>query len=1105
MDVSKRASVHFNLNKNNQGKTPRDSDDTEVTNIRNYFNEEPISVNNTSNSRKSFVRPNCKFMEKDVNKSGSGSGLQLLSHNSENIAQAGGSERKSIWKIKKKSFLKQNSKDQNGANEVLNSTIKQIIGILKHDVKSKEDILFLYNFFENGKSAFLKVLKDQTLHYEDLLMNLCSEMRYQHYQSNSVMFKYGDTGEMFYIILSGSISIIIPSQSYVNMTEEEYLNYLVGMKIRNETECFEQALYNRNNKGVLPLDNDNLDQYLIDNYNSSENTFKIRDKVFVKSKMLLRNIKSLVDFINTKHNSVFYAQNAIDEKASSPSKLITAIQENREEPVSMENIKSIFQSIFSQEKEKPEEPADPNSPLKKSGTERSSFLKKLNKYFNKSKRTIEDTSKEMYLNERRIDRYQQDNAETDANYNIHKVQVVEYIYLKDLYDGEKFGDGALDKINKKRTATIITSSETHLISIQKNVYDSFLKDAVDKGKKSNINFLLSSKLFDNYNKQYFQNKFLNFFDFRKCRMGDLIARQDEKFEYIIFIKEGTFEMTCERSLNDLNKLIEILSKPKIEESFDRNKIAQLLDQEQFKNISNGINLNLLEANDQKQLRGGYESTSSVSKVNEQYYLKYIVNNRNYKKLIKDKVLDSLDAIHFDKSLTEYFKKKQTIRLEILLNNNFFGIEELILKCNWLFNIKCISNSGDYCILSKESYLTKFYGKQSHQDNLFLSYFKRKSVLENIIVNIKDNKISSFCDKYLKEGIKSIFDTTLRTKTTLTEGRINVGAKISKKDTYMAIFIANKKNYDNASLNLFNQPQVKLDDKAETSRKSKPKSAAKHRVNKHYSNLPNLSIVEGQYICIPESKVNSVTYTQRIHSATTTDSNLAQFNSHSKRDSKLYRPISSNIFKSKAQSSIINKFQDKHDTSARTKNPTTQSSHKISDIMNGQIHKSNTIGNIKEELHDQNFGKLETSDIEEFNKVALHSKSSKTRVQTSRAVYGKISFSTQTNNNTIATNTYSNMDQSLNNFPYYNCLTLEPNPKTAKAYPKIVDFDLILQKENAMNKRILSNLYETNSKTLMAKQKVEKNNIISLKKNKGQKNSEAIQFETPKINYVSLKL
>ena len=77
-----------------------------------------------------------------------------------------------------------------------------------------------YRFFNGDKEYFLKKLT-MSIHPEK-------------FPKDTVIMHKDDIGDKFYIILKGSVSIIIVEEKYVNLTSEEYSNYLKKLKINKE-------------------------------------------------------------------------------------------------------------------------------------------------------------------------------------------------------------------------------------------------------------------------------------------------------------------------------------------------------------------------------------------------------------------------------------------------------------------------------------------------------------------------------------------------------------------------------------------------------------------------------------------------------------------------------------------------------------------------------------------------------------------------------------------------------------------------------------------------------------------------------------------------------
>ena len=76
--------------------------------------------------------------------------------------------------------------------------------------------------------------------------------------------------------------------------------------------------------------------------------------------------------------------------------------------------------------------------------------------------------------------------------------------------GKSFGDIALGKDISNRTATVIANEDAVLGSLHKDVYQICIKDAQEKHRKLNIEYVLSQKLFENFNPDIFERYYFNF-------------------------------------------------------------------------------------------------------------------------------------------------------------------------------------------------------------------------------------------------------------------------------------------------------------------------------------------------------------------------------------------------------------------------------------------------------------------------------------------------------------------------------------------------------------------------------------------------------------------
>ena len=103
-------------------------------------------------------------------------------------------------------------------------------------------------FYLRTLPGFMNIISNEQSKYtmEEKLKQISINMSYEYYAKNTVMFKYGEKGNKFYIILKGKIGFLIPKKVKCNMTEEEYLTNLLKYYQNGEFELVKNILrYNQ--------------------------------------------------------------------------------------------------------------------------------------------------------------------------------------------------------------------------------------------------------------------------------------------------------------------------------------------------------------------------------------------------------------------------------------------------------------------------------------------------------------------------------------------------------------------------------------------------------------------------------------------------------------------------------------------------------------------------------------------------------------------------------------------------------------------------------------------------------------------------------------------
>ena len=136
---------------------------------------------------------------------------------------------------------------------------------------------------------------------DEKIKQISINMQYEFFNKNTVMFKYGDKGDKFYIILKGKIGFLTPKKIKCNLNEEEYLTNLIKLYQNGESEIVKNIM--RINQQVFDFGED-LEKYIteiINDFYKRNKKYKYSMKIYKKLIELSSNnfkVQSNVNNIN---------------------------------------------------------------------------------------------------------------------------------------------------------------------------------------------------------------------------------------------------------------------------------------------------------------------------------------------------------------------------------------------------------------------------------------------------------------------------------------------------------------------------------------------------------------------------------------------------------------------------------------------------------------------------------------------------------------------------------------------------------------------------------------------------------------------------------------
>ena len=424
--------------------------------------------------------------------------------------------------------LKKNS-NQNQVNQ--NNNVKNFLNIpfmnskyTKYELeyiftktlRNKYDIIYLQHYLTNFKTLISGLTQKKLLSDpRQLLGQISKYLKSEHFSNNQIVFRFGERGDKFYMILSGKVAILIPSPIKMFMNKTNYLNYLYKLL------CLKEY-------GLL---------------------IKIIDKNFSKFHMFeVLDIKSKAEF-NTLDKKILKRRSTIKKD----------INENQEDKINNNKLNN-YQLLYSVPSVISVSDYI-NLILPDNYNDTQVILDEIDNNQNKEKKSIViNTNKSINLNE-------ENNNEIEEKNEI--IEIYNYYQVATLHNFSTFGDVALSDDTPNRTATIICLNDMNMATLDNKIYQKCIKKCQDLIRTRNISCVMNLPFFEEISFEKFTNNYFNYFNQVTTTRGKYLFKSKEKREKVFFIKQGEIELRMHSNIINLNNIIEHFDKNDLK---SRNKI-----------------------------------------------------------------------------------------------------------------------------------------------------------------------------------------------------------------------------------------------------------------------------------------------------------------------------------------------------------------------------------------------------------------------------------------------------------------------------------------------------------------------------------------------------
>ncbi len=583
--------------------------------------------------------------------------------------------------------------------------------ILSKYQKDENDIYVLSDYLKTLKTFMSSISQGQSSDFDimPLLRKISADLYYAKYDKNSFMMRVGDIGNTFYVILSGSISIIVPKEISVLMTKTQYIHHLKFLSSLGEKYLVEKNYYN--NIGEFP-------DLKLESFIKHENNDKKKNRDEIEKK-IAKKLKSKMKY-ERKNNKVIKEENDDESNDSEKKNKDNNKEENKENQKEEDN-----KNIDNKDKNN-----SSSSNSESSSDDEIESNDKINDEENKNNEKKKDNEeKEKKIKEKKnefsLEKYiQLVNGEyikpSKDKYLLNEIKLIGYFKVTDLYQGSSFGELALINLNQKRTATIFVKEDSFFGVLKGESYNQSLKSIQEINKRKDVKFVFNTKLFKQIPLYDFSTRYWNYFIRRKIKKNDYLFKQGYYRDEIYFILDGEILITTYNlNLKKTNMYLEEIG------NFQFGRYA-------FSNIGKDINVPLFIA-----VSGDILGMNDIL-----YQDKYLCNA----------ICISPKASYFDLSFN-IFKNLSSHFPKIYNNWKKIDINKRILMVQRLENIIYTNKNTLAGVFRKEEENIAYWNKLYNTDNIKKDDKKNSTVI-NFHTSIKSFNLNNKTILKTKTKIKN---------------------------------------------------------------------------------------------------------------------------------------------------------------------------------------------------------------------------------------------------------------------------------------------------------------------------------------------------------------
>ena len=330
------------------------------------------------------------------------------------------------------------------------------------------------------------------IYINSIISKLADNVSIEKYNQNEFVVRMNEKGDNCYFLLSGVLSVLKPVTYHIELTCDEYLQYVANLNKNKEYEIIDNI--RRINRNYIDI---GLTEYL-ENFLKSYFIIKLKKDIF----HLFKKGKFTKEFIGNRLKLFNFTFSDFNIKSS-------AINLHIEQIIKGSSLKD----------------------------------KELREYLDNI--LVPQKEYQILFNSN-------PNIFSEVKHKFTIIKYEDFLYLK---PGSFFGESALEDSDSKRNASIRTEEDCVILSLHNDMYRALLYENNRKLKSFDVIFICKNFFFNDISTIIFNKNYFPFFKLISKEKDDIIYRQSDHLTSVYFVKEGNIKLEIKISITEVYNLI----------------------------------------------------------------------------------------------------------------------------------------------------------------------------------------------------------------------------------------------------------------------------------------------------------------------------------------------------------------------------------------------------------------------------------------------------------------------------------------------------------------------------------------------------------------------